>query len=239
MESCGNQRKVVGHAPSEYFSLKGEGGRALIPRNYSSLCAIERLIRELSTGFLVGRLGRQWQRDRTKGRLVKVVGQWSQPTAVSWVMVAERRILFYFVVILGVTLLNGNAEIFGTELAPEIWLNFPPRLKFAVFTWYGATIEMEGTTETDYTADETPMVSYVNVHAILEARRTRAKASSSGDSESSQGPRVIVVGPTNSGKSTLSRMLLSWVAKQGSKPTFVKLDIGQGSITILGCLAAT
>ncbi|MED6150561.1 Protein CLP1 [Stylosanthes scabra] len=110
-------------------------------------------------------------------------------------------------------LLNGNAEIFGTELAPEIWLSFPPRLKFAVFTWYGATIEMEGTTETDYTADETPMVSYVNVHAILEARRTRAKASS-GDSESSQGPR-------------------------GSKPTFVDLDIGQGSITIPGCIAAT
>ncbi|KAL1352476.1 hypothetical protein AAHE18_06G169400 [Arachis hypogaea] len=136
-------------------------------------------------------------------------------------------------------LLNGNAEIFGTELAPEIWLNFPPRLKFAVFTWYGATIEMEGTTETDYTADETPMVSYVNVHAILEARRTRAKASSSGDSESSQGPRVIVVGPTDSGKSTLSRMLLSWAAKQGSKPTFVDLDIGQGSITIPGCIAAT
>ena len=29
-------------------------------------------------------------------------------------------------------LLNGSAEIFGSELAPEIWLTFPPRLKFAV-----------------------------------------------------------------------------------------------------------
>ncbi|WVY92504.1 hypothetical protein V8G54_031592 [Vigna mungo] len=104
-------------------------------------------------------------------------------------------------------LLNGTAEIFGTELPPEIWLNFPPRLKFAVFTWFGATIEMDGATETDYTADE--------------------------------GPRVIVVGPTDSGKSTLSRMLLSWAAKQGWKPTFVDLDIGQGSITIPGCIAAT
>ncbi|XLS98473.1 hypothetical protein HN51_041208, partial [Arachis hypogaea] len=76
---------------------------------------------------------------------------------------------------------------------------------------------------------ETPMVSYVNVQAILEAKRTCDKASSSGDSESSQGPRVIVVGPTDSGKT----------AKQGSKPTFVDLDIGQGSITIPGCIAAT
>ncbi|XP_024928621.1 protein CLP1 homolog isoform X2 [Ziziphus jujuba] len=130
-------------------------------------------------------------------------------------------------------LVTGTAEIFGTELPPEIWLTFPPRLKFAVFTWYGATIELDGTTETDYTADETPMISYVNVHAVLEGRRNRAKASSS------EGPRVIVVGPTDSGKSTLSRMLLSWAAKQGWKPTFVDLDIGQGSITIPGCIAAT
>ncbi|KAL9269625.1 CLP1-like protein [Drosera capensis] len=136
-------------------------------------------------------------------------------------------------------LLTGFAEIFGTEIPPEIWLNFPPRLKFAVFTWYGATIEMDGATETDYMADETPMINYVNVHAVLEARRNRAKSSSSSDPESSQGPRVIVVGPTDSGKSTLSRMLLSWAAKQGWKPTYVDLDIGQGSLTIPGCIAAT
>lgn len=29
-------------------------------------------------------------------------------------------------------LLSGTAEIFGTELPPEIWLTFPPRHKFAV-----------------------------------------------------------------------------------------------------------
>ncbi|OWM69762.1 protein CLP1 homolog [Punica granatum] len=135
-------------------------------------------------------------------------------------------------------LLSGTAEIFGAELPPEIWLTFPPRHKFAVFTWYGATIEMDGETESDYTADETPMVSYVNVHAILEGRRNRARASPP-DSNSSQGPRVIVVGPTDSGKSTLSRMLLSWAAKQGWKPTFVDLDVGQGFITIPGSIAAT
>lgn len=134
-------------------------------------------------------------------------------------------------------LVNGSAEIYGTELPPELWLTIPPTLKFAVFTWYGAVIELDGPTETDYTADETPMINYVNVHAVLEGRRNRAKAST--DPESSQGPRVIVVGPTDSGKSTLSRMLLSWAAKQGWKPTFVDLDIGQGSITIPGCIAAT
>lgn len=27
---------------------------------------------------------------------------------------------------------NGTAEIYGTEIPPEIWLNFPERVKFAV-----------------------------------------------------------------------------------------------------------
>ncbi|XP_048433879.1 protein CLP1 homolog [Pyrus x bretschneideri] len=135
-------------------------------------------------------------------------------------------------------LLSGTAEIFGTELPPYFWLTFPPRLKFAVFTWNGATIEMEGSTETKYTVDETPNISYVNVHAILEERRHRAKPLPP-DDPNSQGPRVIVVGPTDSGKSTLSKMLLSWAAKKGWKPTFVDLDIGQGAITIPGCIAAT
>ncbi|EMS46112.1 hypothetical protein TRIUR3_09742 [Triticum urartu] len=83
------------------------------------------------------------------------------------------------------------------------------------------------------------MVIYVNTHAILDARRARARAAQGGDLEASQGPRVIVVGPTDSGKSTLCKMLLSWAAKLGWKPTYVDLDIGQGSITIPGCISAT
>ncbi|CAM8900596.1 unnamed protein product [Rhodiola kirilowii] len=134
-------------------------------------------------------------------------------------------------------LLSGTAEIFGSEIPPEIWVTYPPRLKFAVFTCYGAKIEMDGITETEYTADETPMITYVNVHAVLDARRNRAKAAPP-DSDDSKGPRVFVVGPTDSGKSTLTKMLLSWAAKQGWKPTYVDLDISQGSITIPGCIAA-
>ncbi|GFZ19163.1 CLP-similar protein 3 [Actinidia rufa] len=140
-------------------------------------------------------------------------------------------------------LLTGTAEIFGTEIAHEIWLTFPPGSnsqmscrQTIVFTWYIATVEMDGNTETDYTAEETPMISYVNVHAVLEGWRNRAKAS---PSDVDQGPRLTVVGPTDSGKSTLSRMLLGWAAKQGWKPTFVDMDIGQASITIPGCIAAT
>ncbi|CAM8906063.1 unnamed protein product [Rhodiola kirilowii] len=38
-------------------------------------------------------------------------------------------------------LLSGTAEIFGSEIPPEIWVTYPPRLKFAVFTWYGAKLK--------------------------------------------------------------------------------------------------
>ena len=48
-----------------------------------------------------------------------------------------------------------------------------------------------------------------------------------------------MVGPSDSGKSSLAWMLLGWAARQGWKPTFVDLDIGQGSVTIPGTLAAT
>lgn len=34
-------------------------------------------------------------------------------------------------------------------------------------------------------------------------------------------------------------MLLSWATKDGCKPTFVDLNIGQSSITIPGTIAAT
>ncbi|CAN6839729.1 unnamed protein product [Brassica oleracea] len=135
-------------------------------------------------------------------------------------------------------ILHGQVEIFGSELPRNVWLTFPPLQQFAVFTWYGATLEIDGVTETDNTSVETPMVSYLSVHNSLQVQRHRV-TSSTRDYVSSQGPRVIIVGDTDSGKSTLAKMLLSWAAKDGCKPTFVDLNIGQSSITIPGTIAAT
>lgn len=140
-------------------------------------------------------------------------------------------------------LVIGTAEVFGTELPPMFWMTFPAAHKFAVFTWHGCTIELDGISEVAYVADETPMVSYVNVHAVLERRRRKAKealaASDAPSTNPPAGPRCIVVGPTDSGKSCLVRMLLGWAAREGWKPTYADLDIGQGSITIPGTVAAT
>lgn len=39
-------------------------------------------------------------------------------------------------------ILSGTAEIFGTEIPPEIWLSFPPRLKFAVSAVFSLTFRL-------------------------------------------------------------------------------------------------
>jgi hypothetical protein len=73
--------------------------------------------------------------------------------------------------------------------------------KVALFTWHGATVELEGSPDIayaplppacllgaqhalrahprrkrSYVASDTPMTSYLNVHAVLEERRKAARA---------------------------------------------------------------
>lgn len=44
------------------------------------------------------------------------------------------------------------------------------RGKAAVFSWLGCSVSVEGDCHA-YVAEETPMISYLNVHNVLEARR--------------------------------------------------------------------
>jgi polyribonucleotide 5'-hydroxyl-kinase len=81
-------------------------------------------------------------------------------------------------------------------------------------------------------AEETPMVSYLNCHVVLEARRAKAKA------DKSYGPKVLIAGGCDVGKSTLARILLSYGARVGNRLTFVDIDVGQNAITIPGTVAA-
>lgn len=71
-----------------------------------------------------------------------------------------------------------------------------------------------------YRAPPPPQVSYLNIHQALSNQRQQAKESGG------QGPRCIVVGPTDAGKSSLCKMLANWAVRMGTGPTFVDLDIG-------------
>ncbi len=73
------------------------------------------------------------------------------------------------------------------------------------------------------------MAQYLNTHRTLAARRDEARraGASSPGSPGGRGPVVVVVGPTDSGKSTLCRLLCNWAVRDGYEPTFVDLDVGE------------
>lgn len=68
------------------------------------------------------------------------------------------------------------------------------------------------------------MVSYFNLHSALEQRRTVAMATESG------GPRLLVAGPANVGKSSLCRILINYATRLQRRPLYVDLDVGDGAL---------
>ena len=128
-------------------------------------------------------------------------------------------------------LVEGNAEIFGIEMAVNKDYSFRDA-SFAIFTWYGCKIETVGEAQSLYVSDKTPMISYVNTHVQLEAKRDVALANNS------NGPRILVVGSPDQGKSTLSRILASYAVRLDRTPILIDLDCGEGSFSIPGTIAA-
>ncbi|KAK6098749.1 Cleavage polyadenylation factor subunit clp1 [Batrachochytrium dendrobatidis] len=130
-----------------------------------------------------------------------------------------------------VKLVSGRAEIFGSELAVGINYVFTGR-KLAVFTWHGCVLETVGLFTVEYIGYETPMQSYLNVHLALEGMRDAAQL------KNEPGPRVIIVGQADSGKTALAKLLINFAAKQSRAPVFVDLDPSQGTVSLPGTLSA-
>jgi len=124
----------------------------------------------------------------------------------------------------------GQGECFGTELAQGRAYHLS-NLSSCVFTWQGCTLEIEGECRA-YVGEETPMNHYANVHLLLQKMRNKAKR------ENTEGPRVMVVGSPDSGKSSLCKILCNYASRMEEQPLFVDLDIDQGSITMPGVVAA-
>ncbi len=146
-----------------------------------------------------------------------------------------------------VRLRSGTAERDGTELA----LNRPYTLanvRSKVMTWRGCEIEVSGACD-EYVAEqgpETPVVSYWNLHLLLTALRADAEQNGGsggggggGGSAASTGPRVLVAGPPNSGRTTLVRTLAAWATRMGGRQAcVVNADPGEGLLTLPGTLSA-
>ncbi|KAH8300698.1 hypothetical protein KR018_007485 [Drosophila ironensis] len=130
-----------------------------------------------------------------------------------------------------VTLVNGFAELFGTELVKKKKYEFGVGAKVAIFTYQGCVLHVSGKMDVCYISKETPMVQYLNCHAALEQFRIEA------EERDRRGPVAMVVGPTDVGKSTLCRILLNYAVRVGRRPLYADLDVGQGAIAISGNVA--
>ena len=163
-----------------------------------------------------------------------------------------------------VTLVEGTCEYFGAELVCGKEYVFAPGETCVLFTWTGCLLTVQGGLFTaglftrSHTApthaqthkqqphqtaekEETPMAEFIKVHARLEEQRTASRQRP----EVINGPRAVVCGNIDCGKSTLCRMLLNWAVRagctgdcSGRRPLFVDTDVGQNTLAIPGALAA-
>ena len=77
------------------------------------------------------------------------------------------------------------------------------------------------------------MTGYVNVHFALETLRNEAQA------QGRDGPRLLVLGPTDAGKTSLLKLLTAYAIRLGRQPTVVNLDPEEGLLSLPGTLTAT
>jgi polyribonucleotide 5'-hydroxyl-kinase len=129
--------------------------------------------------------------------------------------------------------LTGTAELFGTELVVGNTYTFSAT-KAAIYTWNGCSFEVTGDSmQSEYTAEETPLTEYLNLHFALEDLRDQAKATGR------QGPRVLILGPENAGKTSLAKTLTAYAIRSGRSPVVLNLDVKEGLMSIPGTLSAT
>lgn len=133
--------------------------------------------------------------------------------------------------------LEGQFELFGSELVVEQRYSIHPGFKGAVFTWQGGKIKLTGNVEFAYISADTPMDPYFKFAVALEQLRIKASRERDEEKRKRLIPRVVVVGPVDTGKSSFCRYLLNYSVRFGRAPIFIDLDVGQNQISVPGTIA--
>lgn len=173
----------------------------------------------------------------------------TQPDMKEWVLEPETEYRFELDpgTSLVIKLAHGQAEVFGAELAEGKTYLFGSECRAAVFTWQGCTLEITGRPSTEYVSEETPMAAYANVHIAFEQMRVRAlrvvhgsPASDDDANANAEPPRVLILGPENSGKTTVCKILTNYAVRAGQNwsPVLVNVDPSEGGWAVPGAISA-
>lgn len=137
--------------------------------------------------------------------------------------------------------MDGYAECFGNELATRIVYLFGGECKAVIYTHSGCAIEISirfiskrhpqnltlpppyvyGEPATEYTSEETAMGQYQSTSILFEQMRVLSLATADGtllDGLNLQNlpptpPHILVLGPENSGKTTLCKTLINYAVR--------------------------
>lgn len=132
-----------------------------------------------------------------------------------------------------VELVRGTAEIFGTELVSRRTYTFSEGLNLAIFTWHSCVLSVKGKPKVAYKAKQTSAVNFsLNLHLALQSKRKLALESLD------FGPRCVIVGQRDSGKTALCRTLISYCLKSNFQPMYINLNPDDGAIVAPTCIGA-
>lgn len=123
------------------------------------------------------------------------------------------------------TLLSGSVEVFGCELPLNRTIPLRPGASIAAFTWHGCELALATQPATlAYTATDTPVPMYAKAHGVLQALRDKARLAGRA------GPRVVIVGPQDSGKTALASILGAYCVKANGVCFVVDLDVSGSGV---------
>ncbi|KAJ4120121.1 Cleavage polyadenylation factor subunit clp1 [Fusarium equiseti] len=136
-----------------------------------------------------------------------------------------------------VKLLSGTAEKDGVELGPKNAYTFAG-VKSKILTWHGCEFEVDGHCDVESVAEyanptDNPANAHMNLHGQLNDMRQKAER------EGKEGPRVLVVGPADVGKTTVARTLASYATRMGYQPLVVNTNPREGLLSLPGTLSAS
>ncbi|XP_055329299.1 polyribonucleotide 5'-hydroxyl-kinase Clp1-like [Paramacrobiotus metropolitanus] len=147
----------------------------------------------------------------------------------------EMRINVDKVPIIHLWMAQGQAEVFGAELSTDRIYTFLKGSKISIWSWTGCTIMIEGKPKILKTKDSRVTTIHFNFHNCLEQHREVAVKNDV------VGPRILVLGNANSGRSVFCRLLLNYAARMRGddrrNPIFVDLDFIQPDLAVPGTIA--